>query len=76
MVGRTKLTPAELRTIVAEIEAVLNDRSLMQVSPSVEEEDALTPSHLCYGKRLTCLPLRKARHLIIFNTIGNSEVGF
>ena len=60
MVGRTKLTPAELRTIVAEIEAVLNDRPLMQASPSVEEEDALTPSHLCYGKRLTCLPYAAA----------------
>lgn len=56
MVGRTRLSLGELRTIVAEIEAILNDRPLTQVGSSIDEADSLTPSLLMYGKRLTTLP--------------------
>ena len=56
MVGRTRLSLGELRTIVAEIEAILNDRPLTQVGSSIDVTDSLTPSLLMYGKRLTTLP--------------------
>ena len=56
MVGRTRLSLSELRTIVAEIEAILNDRPPTQVGSSIDETDSLTPSLLMYGKRLTTLP--------------------
>ena len=54
--GRSKPTFEEMRTIVAEVEAILNDRPLTKVSSSVGDLDALTPSHLMYGRRLTTLP--------------------
>ena len=52
-IGRTKLTFEELRTLVAEVRAVVNDRPLTKVSIDVNEKDALTPSHLMHGRRLT-----------------------
>jgi hypothetical protein len=56
MTGRTKLSVNDLRTIVAEIEAVLNDRPLTRVPTERSGIEALTPSHLLYGRRLTLIP--------------------
>ena len=56
MLGRTKLKFNEFRTIVTEIEAILNNRPLTYVSSDLEDPQALTPSHLLYGDRLTSLP--------------------
>jgi hypothetical protein len=56
MLGRTKLKFNEFRTIVTEIEAILNNRPLTYVSSNLEDPQALTPSHLLYGDRLTSLP--------------------
>jgi hypothetical protein len=56
MLGRTKLKFAEFRTIVTEIEAILNDRPITYVSSDLNDPQALTPSHLMYGDRLTPLP--------------------
>lgn len=60
MAGRTKLSINELRTIVTEIEAVLNDRPLTHVTTECSGVEALTPSHLLYGRRLTLLPYNLA----------------
>ena len=43
----------ELRTLVAEAEAVINARPLMYVGP---EEEVLTPSHLLYRKLISLVP--------------------
>ncbi|XP_045022891.1 uncharacterized protein LOC123466814 [Daphnia magna] len=56
MLGRTKLKFNEFRTIVTEIEAILNDHPLTYVSSDLNDPQALTPSHLLYGGRLTPLP--------------------
>lgn len=45
-----------LQTIVVEIEAILNDRSLTYVSPDFEDDKPLTPAHALYGRRITSLP--------------------
>ncbi len=41
---------------MVEIEAILNDRPLTYVSSDVKDEQPLTPAHLLYGRRITCLP--------------------
>jgi len=56
MLGRTKLKFNELRTIITEIEAILDNRPLTYVSSDLNEPQALIPSHLLYGDRLTSLP--------------------
>jgi hypothetical protein len=56
MLGRTKLKFNEFRAVISEIEAILNDRPLTYVSSDLDEPQALTPSHLLYGDRLTSLP--------------------
>ena len=63
-IGRTKMTFEELRTLVAEVEAIVNDRPLTKVSSNVNEKDALTPSHLMYGRRLTILPYDQTADVI------------
>jgi hypothetical protein len=56
MLGRTKPTFDELRTLVAEAEFVLNDRPIEKLSADSQTVEALTPSHLMYGRRFTSLP--------------------
>ena len=38
------------------MEAILNDRPLAYVSSDIKDEEALTPVHLLYGRRITSLP--------------------
>lgn len=54
--GRAFITLSELQTLAVEIEAILNDLPLTYVSSDIEDEEALTPSHLLYGRRITSLP--------------------
>lgn len=56
MVGKTKLRFIQLQTIIAQIEAILNDRPLTRVPTNIDSFDPLTPSHLLYGRRLLTLP--------------------
>eukprot|EP00117_Sycon_ciliatum_P044560 scpid87342/ scgid32128/ len=44
VLGKTMLKPDELRTVLAEIEAVVNARPLTKVSTDVSDESALTPA--------------------------------
>ena len=56
VLGRASVNLVTLQTIVIEIEAILNDRPLTYVSSDVKDEQPLTPAHLLYGRRITCLP--------------------
>ncbi len=56
--GRTKVTASELRTIITDVEAVMNDRPLTYISPDLKDREPLTPSHLVYGRRIVGLPIR------------------
>ena len=56
VLGRANIRLPELQTIVTEIEAILNDRSLTFISSNIDDEQPLTPSHLLYGRRITALP--------------------
>ena len=56
-IGSTNLSFEELRTLVVEVEAVINARPLTYVHDDSEGIDyASTPSHLIYGRKITCLP--------------------
>ena len=59
VLGRAQVTLSELQTIIVEIEAILNDRPLTYVSADIDDEEALTPSHLLNGRRITSLPHEK-----------------
>jgi hypothetical protein len=56
ILGKSMVTADELRTMIVEVEAGLNDRPLTYSSSDINDLDALTPSHLMYGFRLTTLP--------------------
>lgn len=51
-IGRCAITSEELRTILVEIESILNDRPISHVSGNLEDVPALTPNQLIYGHRL------------------------
>ena len=42
-----------LQTLIAEIESILNDRSLTYVSTDIDDNEPLTPAHLLYGRHIT-----------------------
>ena len=56
VLGRAAVNLCTLQTIVVEVEAILNDRPLTYVSSDIKDEEALTPAHLLYGRRITSLP--------------------
>ncbi len=56
VLGRAQVTLSDLQTIIVELEAILNDRPLTYVSADIDDEEALTPSHLLNGRRITSLP--------------------
>ena len=45
-----------LRTIVVEVEALLNDRPINYISSDVQDPEPITPSHLLHGRRIVTLP--------------------
>lgn len=45
-----------LRTVLCEVEAILNSRPLTYVDTNINEPKSLTPSHFLVGKCLTLLP--------------------
>ena len=55
VLGNSRLTFDELRTVLVEVEANLNARPLTYEYDEVSNE-VLTPSHLLYGRRITTLP--------------------
>ena len=56
VLGRSFVKMEMLRTIVTEIESVLNNRPITYISTDITDPQPLTPSHLLYGRRLDSLP--------------------
>lgn len=50
------VTYEDFSTLPAEIEAVLNSRRIVAMTPDPKDELALTPRHLLLGRRLKTLP--------------------
>ncbi|XP_071161139.1 uncharacterized protein [Mytilus edulis] len=63
-----------LQTILTEIEAIINDRPLTYVSPDIEDEEPLTPSHLLYGRRITLTPYPQPNIEYIAVNSGKQEL--
>jgi hypothetical protein len=56
VLGRSYVSFITLQTILTEAEALMNDRPLTYVSSNIADEEALTPAHLLYGRRISTLP--------------------
>ena len=56
MIGNTSLNAVELQTILTEIEATLNSRSLTYPYTDINDGPPLTPSHFLCGHKLLTLP--------------------
>ena len=54
VLGNARLSPDELSTVLTEVEGTLNSRSLTCYGDDLEEQ-ALTPSHLIIGRRISPL---------------------
>ncbi|XP_076089954.1 uncharacterized protein LOC143061985 [Mytilus galloprovincialis] len=72
--GRSYVTMDTLQTILTEIEAIINDRPLTYVSPDIEDEEPLTPSHLLYGRRITLTPYPQPNIEYIAVNSGKQEL--
>jgi len=56
VLGDAKLTYEEMSTLLAQIEACLNSRSLQALSDDPDDLAALTPGHFLVGSALTAIP--------------------
>ncbi|GBP88534.1 hypothetical protein EVAR_21742_1 [Eumeta japonica] len=56
VLGNTHLTYEELSTLFVQIEAILNSRPLVPMSPDPNDFSPLTPGHFLIGRPLTSLP--------------------
>ena len=56
VLGRTHATLESLRTLVTEVEAVLNNRPITYSSPDVDDPRPITSAHLLYGRPIVTLP--------------------
>ncbi|KRX93746.1 hypothetical protein T4E_2293, partial [Trichinella pseudospiralis] len=59
--GQCLVSPDDLRTVLCEVEAFVNDCLLTFVGSDVQEEIALTPAQFLIGRSLTAFPDRSNR---------------
>ena len=58
VIGRNRIAADELRTVITDIEAALNDRPLTYVSTDFTDGESITPSHLLFGRRIIPFPIQ------------------
>jgi len=56
IIGETRLTYEEITTLLAEVEACLNSRSLQALSDDLDDLEALTLGHFLIGTLLVAIP--------------------
>ncbi|CAI6343037.1 unnamed protein product [Macrosiphum euphorbiae] len=56
VMGETKLTLAELNTLICQVEACLNSRPITPIGSDPDEPEALTPAHFLVGGPLSLPP--------------------
>ena len=56
VICRALISLPELQTLIKEVQAVVNDRSITFVCHDVNDPEPLTPSKLLYGFDITALP--------------------
>jgi len=52
VLGRAFTTLNSLQTIIVEIEAILNERTLTYAPTDANDPDPITPAHLLYGRKI------------------------
>jgi len=57
VIGKNRITEGQLRTIITDVEAALNDRPLTYVSTEKSDSEPITPSHLLFGRRIIPFPM-------------------
>jgi len=73
-VGKILCHPSRITTLIVEIEVVLNDRPLTNVSPDLDDPEPLTPSHLHCGRRITSLPHKIVDDDPTYNVLPVKEI--
>lgn len=58
--GRAHISLLTLQTVIVEIEALLNDQPLTNVSDDISDPEPLMPAHILHDRRLTRLPHERA----------------
>ena len=53
---RKKVSIEDLRTVLKEVQCRLNNRPITYMSDDINDLEALTPSHLIYGRRIRTMP--------------------
>jgi len=53
VLGRSQVNAELLRTILTEIECIINDRPITYISSDIRDPQPLTPSHLLQGRRIS-----------------------
>jgi len=56
VLGRASANLQTLQTVITEVDAIMNDRPITNVTSGRDDPEPLTPAHLLHGRRLTGLP--------------------
>ena len=70
---KRSVTREELLTTLVEIEAVVNNRPLLYLGDDSRACEALTPSHLLYGRKLKLYPTFDT-HDFYYDRLNNTDV--
>ena len=63
VIGESRLTYAELYTVLTQVEVCLNSRPLSPLSDDPDDLEPLTPGHFLIGDSLVALPQPDLRHI-------------
>ena len=65
VIGKSVISHEEIRTVICEIEVILNDQTIKHVSSDIDNTEPLTPADLLYGRKITSTSLPTAQDMEI-----------